>query len=224
MITGDKQATAENIALSCKLFKHTMHIIKIIANSSEQCKEILDGAVNDFWGKEHQQELGVVIDGTTLDWALEQYPENFMKITSICHSVVCCRVSPLQKALIVRLMKKQTHEVCLSIGDGANDVSMIQEAHIGVGIFGKEGTQAARSSDYAIREFRHLRRLLTVHGRYSYVRNSGLIQYSIYKNTASFLVQFWYAFYSGYSATVNIFIFIILFHKLILIFIYFILI
>jgi len=201
MITGDKQATAENIGYSCKLLKHNMKLVRVIAQTPEECQEKLQAACERYCGRKLDHDLAVVIDGGTLKFALDRYPTEFLNITSICHSVVCCRVSPLQKAMIVRLMKEHTHEVCLSIGDGANDVSMIQEAHIGVGIFGKEGTQAARSSDYAIREFRHLRRLLTVHGRYSYIRNTTLIQYSIYKNASAFLVQFWYAFYCGYSAT-----------------------
>jgi len=67
-------------------------------------------------------------------------------------------------------------------------------------LFGKEGTQAARSSDYALLRFRHLARLVTVHGRYSFIRNSGVIKFSFYKNVAFFLVQFWFSFFSAYSA------------------------
>jgi len=78
---------------------------------------------------------------------------------------------------------------------------MIQEAHVGVGIFGREGSQAARNADYAIREFRHLKRLMVVHGRYSLIRNSSLILFSFYKNAAFFLPQFWFAFFSGFSGT-----------------------
>jgi len=203
MITGDKQETAENIGHSCRLLKPNMELVRVIATKSEECGDILNSACVQHCDdkKKQEQPLAVIIDGAALEFALNEHKERFLTLTSICHSVVCCRVSPLQKALIVKLMKEYTQEVCLSIGDGANDVGMIQEAHIGVGIFGKEGTQAARSSDYAIQEFRHLRRLLTVHGRYSYIRNSGLIQYSIYKNAAAFLVQFWFGFYCGYSAT-----------------------
>jgi len=202
MITGDKQETAENIATSCKLLKNNTKKIRVIADTTEKCGDILEAECNNYVGKkELEHPIAVIIDGSTLAFALNEHKQRFLELTSICASVVCCRVSPLQKALIVKLMKEHTQEVCLSIGDGANDVGMIQEAHIGIGIFGKEGTQAARSSDYAIQEFRHLRRLLTVHGRYSYIRNSGLIQYSIYKNAAAFLVQFWFAFYCGYSAT-----------------------
>ena len=83
----------------------------------------------------------------------------------MANSVICCRVSPKQKADVVGLAKSHGKWITLSIGDGANDVSMIMEAHIGVGIRGKEGTQAVRSADYAISQFRFLQRLLLVHGR-----------------------------------------------------------
>ena len=203
VITGDKQATAINIGHSCKLLKDSMEIMVCNAESSDECRDLLKSYVDRYCAhprKRSDPELGLVVDGHTLNYALEEHAQLFLQITKLCHSVVCCRVTPIQKANIVKLIKENTHEVCLSIGDGANDVSMIQEAHIGVGIYGNEGTQAARSADYAIRQFRHLRCLITIHGRYSFLRNSGLIQYSIYKNAAAFLVQFWYGFYSGYSA------------------------
>eukprot|EP01095_Lingulamoeba_sp_RSL-Kostka_P008379 TRINITY_DN2784_c0_g1_i2.p1 TRINITY_DN2784_c0_g1~~TRINITY_DN2784_c0_g1_i2.p1 ORF type:complete len:909 (+),score=364.41 TRINITY_DN2784_c0_g1_i2:325-3051(+) len=206
VITGDKRETAINIGFSCKLLSPSMELLQIKATSCEECGESLQSMVDSFVGIEAQkargdQQLGLVVDGQSLTWALNEHQKNFLKITELCHSVVCCRVTPLQKANVVKLLKEHTGQVCLSIGDGANDVSMIQEAHIGVGIYGREGTQAARSADYAIRQFRHLRRLMTIHGRYSFLRNANLIQYSIYKNAAAFLVQFWFAFYCGYSAT-----------------------
>lgn len=101
------------------------------------------------------------------------------------------------------MIKQCTDEVVLSIGDGANDVSMIQEAHIGIGIFGKEGSQAARASDFAIPQFRHLQRLITVHGRYNFIRNTMLIKTQLYKNAAFALVQFWYSWFCGFSSTVK---------------------
>jgi len=122
-----------------------------------------------------------------------------VELVSICNSVICCRVNPTIKAKIVQLMQNYTQEVCLAIGDGANDVSMIQQASIGVGLIGLEGTQAARSADYAIYRFHHLQRLLAVHGRYSLIRNSALFHYSIYKNAAFALGQYWFAFFCGFS-------------------------
>ena len=101
------------------------------------------------------------------------------------------RVSPLQKALVVKLVKRHLKALLLAIGDGANDVSMIQAAHVGVGISGVEGLQAARSADVAIAQFRYLRKLLLVHGAWSYQRISKVILYSFYKNIALFMTQFW---------------------------------
>lgn len=101
------------------------------------------------------------------------------------------RVSPLQKALVVKLVKRNLKAILLAIGDGANDVSMIQAAHVGVGISGVEGLQAARSADVAIGQFRYLRKLLLVHGAWSYQRISKVILYSFYKNIALYMTQFW---------------------------------
>lgn len=105
--------------------------------------------------------------------------------------IMSSRVSPLQKALVVKLVKRNLKAILLAIGDGANDVSMIQAAHVGVGISGVEGLQAARSADVAIGQFRYLRKLLLVHGAWSYQRISKLILYSFYKNIALYMTQFW---------------------------------
>jgi phospholipid-transporting ATPase len=112
------------------------------------------------------------------------------------------RVSPLQKALVVKLVKRHKKAILLAIGDGANDVSMIQAAHIGIGISGVEGLQAARSADVSIAQFRYLRKLLLVHGAWSYQRISKMILYFYYKNTALFMTQFWYSFQNGFSGEV----------------------
>ena len=100
-----------------------------------------------------------------------------------CTSVVCCRVSPLQKALVTGLVK-DSGRTTLAIGDGANDVGMIQAAHIGVGISGQEGMQAVMASDFAFAQFRYLERLLLVHGRYNYKRIAKMVTYFFYKNLA----------------------------------------
>lgn len=109
---------------------------------------------------------------------------------------VSSRVSPLQKALVVKLVKRHLKSLLLAIGDGANDVSMIQAAHIGVGISGVEGLQAARSADVAIAQFRFLRKLLLVHGAWSYSRISRVILYSFYKNITLYMTQFWVSSYA----------------------------
>ncbi|EDU42693.1 plasma membrane calcium-transporting ATPase 4 [Pyrenophora tritici-repentis Pt-1C-BFP] len=104
--------------------------------------------------------------------------------------------------MIVKLVKRHLKSILLAIGDGANDVSMIQAAHVGVGISGVEGLQAARSADIAIGQFRYLRKLLLVHGAWSYQRVSKVILYSFYKNIAMFMTQFWYSFQNGFSGQI----------------------
>ena len=116
-----------------------------------------------------------------------------------CESVICCRVSPKEKADVVRLVKQNLGKITLSIGDGANDVNMIQEAHIGVGIYGKEGMNAVQASDYALPEFKALWKLLMVHGRWSYVRISEMILYFFYKNMIFAVPQLVFNFFNGYS-------------------------
>lgn len=150
--------------------------------------------------------MALVIDGRTLDFALEDDIKlTFLELATHCKAVVCCRVSPLQKALVVKLVRKNVHDsVTLAIGDGANDVGMIQAAHVGVGISGQEGLQAARSADFAIAQFRFLRKLLLVHGGWAYARMSKLICYSFYKNITLYLIQMWFAINNAWSAQVSV--------------------
>ena len=138
------------------------------------------------------QSLGFIIDGKSLKFALEDDVKGLMlNIGKRCKAVICCRVSPLQKAEVVLLVKNTLKAITLAIGDGANDVGMIQAAHIGVGISGEEGLQAVRASDYSIAQFRFLRRLLLVHGSWAYNRVSKLILYFFYKNIGLYMIQFW---------------------------------
>uniref|UniRef100_A0A8C6PH13 Phospholipid-transporting ATPase n=1 Tax=Nothobranchius furzeri TaxID=105023 RepID=A0A8C6PH13_NOTFU len=134
-------------------------------------------------------------------FALERSMElDFLRTACLCKSVICCRVTPLQKAQVVELVKKYKQVVTLAIGDGANDVSMIKAAHIGVGISGQEGMQAVLSSDYSFAQFRFLQRLLLVHGRWSYLRMCKFLRYFFYKNFTFTFVHFWFAFFCGFSA------------------------
>ncbi|XP_029548303.1 phospholipid-transporting ATPase IC-like isoform X2 [Salmo trutta] len=136
------------------------------------------------------------------DWEKETRQVDFVNMACECEAVICCRVTPKQKANVVSLVKKYKKAVTLSIGDGANDVNMIKTADIGVGISGQEGMQAVMSSDYAFAQFRYLERLLLVHGRWSYIRMCKFLRYFFYKNFAFTLVHFWYSFFSGFSAQV----------------------
>jgi phospholipid-transporting ATPase len=197
VLTGDRQETAINIGMSCKLLSEDMMLLIINEETSaatrDNIQKKLDAIRTQADGTIETDSLALVIDGKSLTYALEKDMEKlFLDLAVMCKAVICCRVSPLQKALVVKLVKKYKKDsVSLAIGDGANDVSMIQAAHIGVGISGVEGLQAARSADVAIAQFRFLRKLLLVHGAWSYHRTSKTILYSFYKNITLYLTQFW---------------------------------
>lgn len=145
----------------------------------------------------------LVIDGFALGYALEEphSRELLLMVAKHCRAVVCCRVSPLQKALIVNFVRDGLKGLTLAIGDGANDVSMIQAAHVGVGVAGEEGLQAVNSSDYAIGQFRFLKRLLLVHGHWSYYRNSKMVNVFFYKNVVHTGTLFWFQIYCAWSTS-----------------------
>ncbi|CAF89671.1 unnamed protein product, partial [Tetraodon nigroviridis] len=145
-------------------------------------------------------EYALIINGHSLAFALDHYPLELLRMACMCQTVICCRVTPLQKAKVVQLVKKYKQAVTLAIGDGANDVSMIKAAHIGIGISGQEGMQAVLSSDFSFAQFRYLQRLLLVHGRWSYLRMCKFLRYFFYKNFTYTLTHFWYAFFCGFSA------------------------
>ena len=140
----------------------------------------------------------VIVRGSTLHHALLHHRKAFASVCLSADAVICCRVTPKQKAQLVKVVRDAGH-MTLAVGDGGNDVVMIQEAHIGVGIRGKEGLQAARSSDYAVPFFRTLQRLILVHGRYSYYRTSIVAQYSFYKSFMFCFLQIGYGFVSGFA-------------------------
>ncbi|KAJ9119842.1 hypothetical protein QFC24_005556 [Naganishia onofrii] len=206
VLTGDRQETAINIGLSCRLISESMNLIIVNEETSRDTEEFLSKrlfAIRNQRNAGDTEELALVIDGKSLTFALEKdISKVFLELALMCRAVVCCRVSPLQKALIVKLVKKNEKAILLAIGDGANDVGMIQAAHIGVGISGVEGLQAARSADIAISQFRFLKKLLLVHGSWSYQRLSKLILYSFYKNITLYLTQFWYSLFNDYSGQV----------------------
>ncbi|KAJ1968558.1 aminophospholipid translocase, partial [Dispira parvispora] len=204
VLTGDRQETAINIGYSCKLIQEDFSLIICNEESHWATQEFLQKklqAIKEGKGTNIDYEsLALIIDGKTLEFALQPDIEAvFLELATLCKSVVCCRVSPLQKALVVKLVKRRLKAILLAIGDGANDVSMIQAAHVGVGISGVEGLQAARSADFAISQFRYLRKLLLVHGAWSYHRLSKLILYSFYKNITLYMTQFWFAFFNSFS-------------------------
>lgn len=128
----------------------------------------------------------LVIDGPTLHFALDPALKClFLDVAKRCHAVICCRATPLQKAAVVDLVKVQLKQMTLAIGDGANDVSMMQKANVGVGIAGKEGMQAVMASDFAMARFKFLVKLLLVHGHWCYSRLGNMMYYFFYKNVVS---------------------------------------
>lgn len=156
----------------------------------------------DFSSARPKDGYAVVIDGDTLRYALDgSLKSNFLALTVQCETVVCCRVSPAQKALTVKLVKEGKNAMTLAIGDGANDVAMIQEAHIGVGIAGLEGAQASMSADYALGQFRFLTKLLLVHGRWCYIRIADMHANFFFKNIIWTLVLFWYQIYCSFNGS-----------------------
>ena len=128
----------------------------------------------------------LVIDGPTLQHALDPALRClFLDVAKRCHCVICCRATPLQKAAVVDLVKVNLRQMTLAIGDGANDVSMMQKANVGVGIAGKEGMQAVMASDFAMARFKFLVKLLLVHGHWCYSRLANTMYYFFYKNVVS---------------------------------------
>jgi len=199
VLTGDKIETAKTIGYSCELLSEDMKLLEFVSHDAEELDLAMEEAIRLMAKEEAAHKLtprGTVVSGDALIKIMEdeflQQKLNF--IASKCSAVLCCRVSPKQKQEIVKLVKKSLpHLKTLAIGDGANDVNMITEAHIGVGIKGVEGQQAARSSDFAIAEFKHLRRLVFVYGREAYRKNSTMVLYCFFKNILLVMPQFWYA-------------------------------
>ncbi|XP_069825944.1 phospholipid-transporting ATPase IB isoform X1 [Dendropsophus ebraccatus] len=204
VLTGDKQETAINIGYSCKLVSQTMSLILVNEDSLDATRESLTNHctnLGDSLGKEN--DIALIIDGQTLKYALSfEVRQCFLDLALSCKAVICCRVSPLQKSEIVDMVKKHVNAITLAIGDGANDVGMIQTAHVGVGISGNEGMQATNSSDYSIAQFSYLEKLLLVHGAWSYNRVTKCILYCFYKNVVLYIIELWFAFVNGFSGQI----------------------
>uniref|UniRef100_A0A8C5X7V7 Phospholipid-transporting ATPase n=1 Tax=Malurus cyaneus samueli TaxID=2593467 RepID=A0A8C5X7V7_9PASS len=227
VLTGDKMETAKSTCYACRLFQTSTELLELTARTVgdsdrkedrlhelllEYHKKLIQDVPKNRGGLKRSwtlsQEYGLIIDGSTLSLILNpsqdsgssNYKSIFLQICLKCTAVLCCRMAPLQKAQIVRMVKNtKGSPITLSIGDGANDVSMILEAHVGIGIKGKEGRQASRNSDYAVPKFKHLRKLLLAHGHLYYVRIAHLVQYFFYKNLCFILPQFLYQFFCGFS-------------------------
>uniref|UniRef100_M4BEY8 Phospholipid-transporting ATPase n=1 Tax=Hyaloperonospora arabidopsidis (strain Emoy2) TaxID=559515 RepID=M4BEY8_HYAAE len=227
VLTGDMEETAINIGYACRLLNNDMkrHVINAAKYRTKgSILRKLDKvfhSINDVNGDESHaptvgafsalslppasEEHALVIDGASLNKILEDPLHNLhlLRVSLLCKVVVACRVSPQQKAQLVELVKLNVPEShTLSIGDGANDVPMIQSAHIGIGISGQEGLQAVNSSDYSLAQFKFLSNLILVHGRWNYNRIAALVVYTFYKNIAYNVSMFWHTLWpTAYSGT-----------------------
>ena len=173
VLTGDKKETAVNVSLASGHLQPDMTLLDISGVSSSS----LIRAKLRSHGQQLDQFLtercGLIVDGESLAVILKisELRAQFCSVSSSCSAVVCCRLSPLQKSEVVRMMKTSPGgPITAAIGDGGNDVSMIQEAHIGFGIMGREGRAAVRASDVGFSKFRHLARVVLVHGHWYYYR------------------------------------------------------
>ncbi|XP_059700870.1 phospholipid-transporting ATPase VD [Haemorhous mexicanus] len=223
MLTGDKRETAVNIAYACKLLEPEDRIFTLKSQTRDACALVMSKILEDIQKnasvkKKRSEKLGnfsaspstqaqgfssgLVIDGGTLEHVLHDSLQNiFLDLTEKCRAVVCCQATPLQKSVLVKLVRSKLKAMTLAVGDGANDVSMIQVADTGVGISGQEGMQAVMASDFAISQFRHLRKLLLVHGHWCYTRLTNMVLYFFYKNVTYVNLLFWYQFFCGFSGT-----------------------
>ncbi|XP_067351598.1 probable phospholipid-transporting ATPase VD isoform X2 [Channa argus] len=221
VLTGDKQETAINIACSCKLLCSNDQLLTANCRSKDTCAALLEELKQEvqrgensrtntpaIWNPGESSSGSVtsfilVIDGRTLDWALQDdLKTEFLELSCRCKAVICCRSTPLQKSQVVELIRDQLGTITMAVGDGANDVSMIQTADVGVGISGQEGMQAVMSSDFAISRFKHLSKLLLVHGHWCHSRLANMVLYFFYKNMMYVNLLFWYQFFCGFSGSV----------------------
>uniref|UniRef100_A0A8C4NQR4 Phospholipid-transporting ATPase n=1 Tax=Dicentrarchus labrax TaxID=13489 RepID=A0A8C4NQR4_DICLA len=222
VLTGDKPETAVNIGYACRLLEDEDLVINMSTVFQLTCTSILDCTLEevrryseDPRNVDTTQDISLVIDGRTLTMALSSdLQDRFVDLAKRCRSVLCCRVTPLQKSRVVKVVREKLKVMTLAVGDGANDVNMIQAADIGIGISGQEGMQAVMASDFAISRFRHLKKLLLVHGHWCYTRLANMIIYFFYKNVAYVNLLFWYQFFCGFSGTAMIDYWLMIFFNL----------
>ncbi|PLB54928.1 phospholipid-transporting ATPase [Aspergillus steynii IBT 23096] len=202
MLTGDKRETAINVGHSCRLVKDYSTLV-ILDHETGEVEQSIVKMTADLTKSTIAHSV-VVVDGQTLGMieADETLRVRFFNLAIMVDSVICCRASPKQKAFLVKSIRRQVKDsVTLAIGDGANDIAMIQEAHVGIGITGKEGLQAARISDYSIAQFRFLLKLLLVHGRWNYMRACKYTLGTFWKEMLFYLTQALYQRWNGYTGT-----------------------
>ncbi|CAB4064955.1 E7.6.2.1 [Lepeophtheirus salmonis] len=181
-VTGVEDKLQDNVRTTLELLRNAgMKIWMLTGDKLETASCIAKKAHHEMNAFRRRQDTTLVIKGDSLEVCLEFYEHEFMDLATACPAVVCCRCSPQQKAQVVHLIQQHTNKRAAAIGDGGNDVSMIQSASVGVGIVGKEGKQASLAADFSITQFAHVARLLLVHGRNSYKRSAALSQFVIHR-------------------------------------------
>ncbi|KAI0158039.1 phospholipid-translocating P-type ATPase [Hypoxylon sp. FL1284] len=202
MLTGDKRETAINIAHSARLAKPFSEIYILDATEDDLQQKITSTLIDVGRGMVAHSVL--VVDGQTLGVIEkdESLKIMFYDLAVRMDSVICCRASPSQKAGLVKAIRSTVpSSLTLAIGDGSNDIAMIQASHVGIGISGREGLQAARVADYSIAQFRFLQRLLLVHGRWIYLRTAKYILATFWKELVFYIIQAQYQRWNGYTGT-----------------------
>ncbi|RMZ87226.1 hypothetical protein DV736_g5545, partial [Chaetothyriales sp. CBS 134916] len=175
MLTGDKIETARCVAISARLVARGQHIHTLAKLRRKQdAQDALDVLSN-------HQDSCLLLDGESLALMLTHFRQKFISLAVRLPAVIACRCSPTQKAEVALLIRQHTNKRVCCIGDGGNDVSMIQAADVGIGIVGKEGRQASLAADFSITQFCHLTKLLLWHGRNSYKRSAKLGQFIIHR-------------------------------------------
>ncbi|KAL0849800.1 hypothetical protein ABMA28_011743 [Loxostege sticticalis] len=197
MLTGDKLETALCIARSLHLGGGANWFTASTCTSRRDAYALLQALT------EHTEDMDLIIEGETLEECLRSYEEEFVEVLQRCSGVVVARCSPTQKARVARLLRARDLVVA-AVGDGGNDVAMIQEADCGVGIEGAEGRAASLAGDVSIRTFASLARLLLVHGRRSAMRSAALCLFIVHRGLivstmqAVFSVVFYFSSVSLY--------------------------
>ncbi len=193
MLTGDKIETAKCVAISAKLVTRGQYIHQITRVHDKTT------AFNEIEFLNTKNDCCLLIDGESLSVLLTHYKQEFIDVAVLLPVVIACRCTPQQKADVATLIKEATHKRVCCIGDGGNDVSMIQAADVGVGIVGKEGVQASLAADFSISQFSHLTRLMIWHGRNSYKRSAKLAQFVIHRGLIITVCQTVYSISSKFE-------------------------
>ena len=209
MLTGDKVETATCISISAGIKAKNQKIFTITYDSlsdyddrdnTEKKLAKLKELFEEYNKKIMHEPHLFIIDGDSLDLALKQCEKEFFTTAMKALSVVCCRCSPTQKRIIVKTIKKYTNARTAAVGDGGNDVAMIQEADVGIGIVGKEGLQASLAADYSIKEFKTLSGLLLWWGRIAYKNTSMVANFVIHRGLIISFNQFIFSTIFYYNA------------------------